>query len=225
MLSTFFCDCRIPTPLLKQLIFLARFWQNMYDNCGHDHCTRLKSEINIGPKGETDKELALWLWEVHNSVNARLMKEAAQRQNRNVTHEETLASMFPTKKMCPDCWLDENMTKWDNETVFKFLNEWYWPADLSPNPEFKSVITGQDIDGASETLPSANTKSATRSWGVYFISISCLVAFSLAVVTATHKRRERRKKFVDSRFVAKKQKGCFQTKLLKGNFLEKFNSS
>ena len=57
----------------------------MYDNCGHDHCHRLKSEITMSPADGSDSafelasELALWLWEVHNSVNARLMKEAALR--------------------------------------------------------------------------------------------------------------------------------------------------
>jgi hypothetical protein len=183
----------------------------MYDNCGRDHCTRLKSEINMGPKDGSDKELAMWLWEVHNDVNARLMKEAALRQNRNVTHEETLASMFPTKKMCPDCWLDENMTKWDNATVFKFLDEWYWPADLPPSRQFKSVISGQpgkeaDIEVSDEPLP--DTKSKTSQSKVNVIAISCLIVFSFLAVAATRKRSERRKKFVDSRFVAKKKKGC-----------------
>lgn len=187
----------------------------MFDNCGRDHCTRLKSEMNMVSKDGSDKELAMWLWEVHNDVNARLMKEAAQRQNRNVTHEETLASMFPTKKMCPDCWLDENMTKWDNATVFKFLDEWYWPADLPPSRQFKSVISGQpgkeadiDIEVADESLPSKKFKQYHSKVNV--IAISCLIVFSLFAVSATRKRRERRKKFVDSRFVAKKKKkkGC-----------------
>lgn len=183
----------------------------MYDNCGHDHCTRLKSELNMGTKDGSDKELAMWLWEVHNDVNARLMKEAAQRQNRNVTREETMASMFPTRKMCPDCWLDKNMTKWDNATVFKFLDEWYWPADLPPSKQFKSIISGQPveegagIDVTDESLPSKNSRKAHSK--VNMIAILCLITFSIFAVAATRKRRERRKKFVDSRFV-KKKKGC-----------------
>mmetsp|Transcript_14891 Transcript_14891/g.24400 ORF Transcript_14891/g.24400 Transcript_14891/m.24400 type:complete len:803 (+) Transcript_14891:59-2467(+) len=156
----------------------------MYDNCGHDHCTRLKSEINMGTNDGSDKELAMWLWEVHNDVNARLMKEAAQRQNRNVTQEETVASMFPTKKMCPDCWLNENMTKWDNATVFKFLDEWYWPADLPPSKQFKSVISGKPVEEKTETdvadeQPLPSTKSRKSYSMVNMIAISCLTLLLL----------------------------------------------
>jgi hypothetical protein len=138
------------------------------------------------------------------------MKEAAQRQNRNVTQEETLASRFPTKKMCPDCWLDDNMTKWDNATVFKFLDEWYWPSDLPPSSQFKSVISGKS-DNEADLDVTDTSSSKTRSWKMNFISTSFLIAFiSLVAVAVTRKRREKRKKFVDSRFVAKKKKGCFE---------------
>ena len=178
----------------------------MYDNCGHDHCTRLKSEINMGTNDGSDKELAMWLWDVHNDVNARLMKEAAQRQNRNVTQEETVASMFPTKKMCPDCWLNENMTKWDNATVFKFLDEWYWPADLPPSKQFKSVISGQPVEEKTDTdvadeQPLPSTKSRKSYSMVNMIAISCLIIFSLFALSATRKRRD----IIDSRFVKKKK--------------------
>ncbi|EJK49387.1 hypothetical protein THAOC_31739, partial [Thalassiosira oceanica] len=106
---------------------------NMYDGCGHGHCDRLKQEVLSVAGNDSDRmELALWLWEVHNSVNTRLMKEAATRQNREITHEENFAALFPTKRMCPGCWLDDDMTKWDNATVFDFLDGWYWPANSAP---------------------------------------------------------------------------------------------
>ena len=183
----------------------------MYDNCGHDHCTRLKSEINVDTKDGSSKELAMWLWEVHNDVNSRLMKEAAQRQNRNVTQEETLASMFPTQKMCPDCWLDENMTTWDNDTVFKFLDDWYWPTGLPPSSQFRAVISGQsdkemDIDITDEPLLSTTPRKSPLM--MHLVAISCVVVCLLLAVSATRKRRERRKKFIDSRFVKKKKGFC-----------------
>eukprot|EP00584_Thalassiosira_punctigera_P012723 CAMPEP_0172547888 /NCGR_PEP_ID=MMETSP1067-20121228/17314_1 /TAXON_ID=265564 ORGANISM="Thalassiosira punctigera, Strain Tpunct2005C2" /NCGR_SAMPLE_ID=MMETSP1067 /ASSEMBLY_ACC=CAM_ASM_000444 /LENGTH=736 /DNA_ID=CAMNT_0013335037 /DNA_START=252 /DNA_END=2462 /DNA_ORIENTATION=+ len=198
---------------------------NMYENCGHGHCDRLKSEITTGLTDGSDPsrmELALWLWEVHNSVNARLMKEAALRQNREVTPEETLASNFPTKKMCPDCWLDENMTKWDNATVFRFLDDWYWPNNEPADKQFKSVIAGAagleekipiDVDIHDDGFRGEKTvKSSTSpssSLGKGFASLFCFIVFSLLAVAAVQqKRRERRKKFIDSRFVKKKQ-GCF----------------
>ena len=191
----------------------------MYDSCGHDHCNRLKSEIAVGPIDGSDDpsrmELALWLWEVHNSVNARLMKEAAARQNREVSHEEILASKFPTLKLCPDCWLDTNMTKYDNATVFRFLDEWYWPTHEPSNAQFKSVIAGTTeeerelvVDETTDSSDKPVVKSSTiqSSFGFGFASVLCLVAFSLlAVAAAQKKQREKRKKFVDSRFVKKKK--------------------
>merc|ERR1712194_769853 len=172
--------------------------------------------MGIGPAdGPARTELALWLWEVHNSVNARLRREAAQRQNRNVTHEETLASRFP-KKMCPQCWKDDNMTQWDDARVFRFLDAWYWP-DLEPANEQFTAVSSNIAEGNMWTNAHGNfrsdaaTSSAVSSsrMGMAFASLLCLVAVSLLVVTAAIKaRRERRKKFVDSRFVKKKQ-GCF----------------
>ena len=197
----------------------------MYDNCGHDHCNRLKYEITLGSKDGSDHagiELALWLWEVHNSVNIRLMKEAAQRQNRNVTNEETLASIFPTKNLCPDCWLDLNMTKWDYQKVFQFLDEWYWPKKEPADTQFKSVVGGaletdQTLfkmaihrsfeDDSDEIMsPSFQPSFSFTCWiGFGFIS---LIAFLVVAIIEARKGNRRRKKFVDSRFVKKKQ-GCF----------------
>ncbi len=153
-------------------------------------------------------ELALWLWEVHNSVNERLMKEVAQRSNRKVTHEETLASRFPTKKLCPDCWLDENMTKWDNATVFRFLDEWFWPSCEPSDEQFRAVIAGTAdskealpvdpnvrvsgslSEGAIKTLSLAPSRLGTGS-----TSLFCYVLLLLLVIAVTQKKfRERRKR-------------------------------
>jgi len=192
----------------------------MYDGCGHDHCNRLQSEIMIGIAGgdSTRTQLALWLWEVHNSVNARLMREAALRQNRNVTLEEKLASQFPTKRMCPECWRDDNMTHWDDSRVFRFLDAWYWPDLELVNEQFTAVARGNNFverEGPKGTHSSFRDNTTTfltvpsSRMGTGFAFLSCFAAVSLFVVTwALKTRKKRRKKFVDSRFVKKKQ-GCF----------------
>ena len=55
-------------------------------------------------------------------VNVRLAREAADREERAISKEELLASKFPTKAMCPRCFLDPN-------EVFDFLQQRYWPSD------------------------------------------------------------------------------------------------
>jgi hypothetical protein len=185
----------------------------MYDGCGHDHCNRLRSENSTGSidgSDPTTMELTLWLWEVHNSVNERLMKEAAQRENRKVTHQETLASRFPTKKMCPDCWLDANMTTWDNSKVFRFLDNWFWP-DYEPSDEqFMAVIAGtaelkealpvgsdDGVGGSSSVraLKTSSLVSANRP-GTWTTSLFCGLFLLLGVLVmiqkTLHERRKRR---------------------------------
>jgi len=105
---------------------------DMYDNCGHDHCTRLITTLPFISHGMTEgkssKEAALWLWEVHNAVNIRLIGERAERDKRELSKAEKLAAKFPGKAMCQTCWLDDDMEKWDQEEVFLFLKDWYWPV-------------------------------------------------------------------------------------------------
>ena len=152
------------------------------------------------------------LSQVHNSVNTRLMKEAATRQNREITHEEKLAALFPTKKMCPGCWLDDDMTKWDNANVFDFLDEWYWPANSAPvDSQFKTIAASpamvSDRDMAARPSARRTKASSPSSGSMGALSVLCLGSLALAAFIVSRKRRERRKKFIDSRFVPKKN-GC-----------------
>lgn len=101
---------------------------NMYDTCGHDHCTRLITDVMNLDEEFASKEVALWLFEVHNAVNVRLMRESAEREERVLTKAEELASKFPSREICPKCWLDDGMEKWNREVVFDFLKDWYWPT-------------------------------------------------------------------------------------------------
>jgi len=56
----------------------------MYDNCGHNHCTRLSYDspfversqkvnfLSRSKRIEDQHEVAIWLWEVHNSGTQRI---------------------------------------------------------------------------------------------------------------------------------------------------------
>ena len=121
---------------------------DMFDNCGHDHCNRLPSESSIilGESGETGrgaelvKELPLWLFQVHNAVNVRLMGEAAARDNREVTMEERRAALFPPVEICPRCWTDVETNEYDQDAVYNFLKSWYWPKKEYIDAGFASVL-------------------------------------------------------------------------------------
>lgn len=97
-----------------------------YDECAQDRCTRLGSSLT---DVEEWKQLPLWLWEAHNSVNVRLMHEKAVREKRTTTREDEIAVTWPSREDCPMCWHADGT--WDDETIYKFLRLTYWEDDAT----------------------------------------------------------------------------------------------
>jgi len=95
-----------------------------YDACAHDRCNRL-TDTEATP--EQWIQFPVWLYETHNSVNARLLREKADRENRVATPEEEVARKWPSKPMCPNCWTESG--GWDEEIIYKFLRVEYWSED------------------------------------------------------------------------------------------------
>ena len=117
---------------------------DMYDRCGHGHCRRISDEIQrgLGASGEATqgnqvgRDLALWTWEVHNSINVLIMREVAEEEIWVVSEEDLFAGRWPKQKMCADCWTDEKtMEQYDREVVFYFFKAWYWPSFEEPRRE------------------------------------------------------------------------------------------
>ena len=92
-----------------------------YDGCGNNHCNRLKKST---PTSNNAKELALWIWESHNAVNKRLMREAARRSGRLIDPYEEDSAFWPTVKMCAKCWNEDGT--WNKDVVHAFLKKTYW---------------------------------------------------------------------------------------------------
>lgn len=96
-----------------------------YDDCAFHRCERLSMEIG---SLQDWKELPFWLFEVHNGVNSRLMKERAERENREPTQEELTAVQWPARNDCPLCWHGDG--RFDVDAVYSFLQLTYWPDEL-----------------------------------------------------------------------------------------------
>lgn len=127
-----------------------------YDSCAHDRCSRLV-ESDMTPKQWI--EFPVWLFETHNSVNARLLREKADRENRVATPEEEVARQWPSRRHCPKCWTDSG--GWDEEVVYKYLRIEYWSEDFVSN-EYRGDIGAneeeeeegvRDDDQLSMSLP------------------------------------------------------------------------
>ena len=127
-----------------------------YNDCGQNHCERLPTIMPIllvlddkykgtstataAATNDPNFELALWFNEMHNTVNVRIAKENAERNNgnshREVTDEEQLSSIFPTTNMCPNCWRPNNdsantakslIDAYNRSAMKHFLKNYYWP--------------------------------------------------------------------------------------------------
>ena len=96
-----------------------------FDSCAQDRCTRLTSDDMTAKQWV---QFPVWLFETHNAVNARLLREKADRENRVATPEEEVARKWPPERQCPKCWTETG--GWDEEIVYKFLRVEYWSEDF-----------------------------------------------------------------------------------------------
>ena len=100
-----------------------------YDDCDKNRrCARLTEETEFASDSDW-KELALWLWEVHNDVSVRLLKErhikkAAKYGTKSLQLGDEITALWPDVGGCLMCF-DEDGT-WDEPEVFRMLERTYW---------------------------------------------------------------------------------------------------
>ena len=70
--------------------------------------------------------MALWLWDAHNKVNARLIKEEASLDTADPKFPKMI---WPPKQLCSSCYRSDNQKNtepdWDKDAVFEFLTTYY----------------------------------------------------------------------------------------------------
>lgn len=156
-------------------------FKDMYERCGHNHCKRLIDTMpelsGASPKLQIEqgRELAMWFWEVHNAVSVRLMREAATRENRKATEQEKLSAVFPTLTQCPNCWLKDDMSQYDPDIVFDFLQGWYWPQVEQRNSRFTATIQRK----LRYATVMASAKEHWDSWWFIIGPVALVMAFYL----------------------------------------------
>ncbi|KAL3631385.1 Sulfhydryl oxidase 1 [Castilleja foliolosa] len=71
------------------------------------------------------RDFVLWLWDAHNKVNERLIKDEASLGTGDPQFPKT---MWPPRQICPSCYLNrkaKNPIEWDHDGVHKFLIDYY----------------------------------------------------------------------------------------------------
>mmetsp|Transcript_31117 Transcript_31117/g.51859 ORF Transcript_31117/g.51859 Transcript_31117/m.51859 type:complete len:400 (-) Transcript_31117:62-1261(-) len=122
------------------------FVQN-YDECENNRrCDRLSDNIESATVPDW-KELPLWLWEVHNEVSVRLVKERAalsfERKGvrKMVRVKDEVKAIWPNVDSCILCFNDDGT--WNEGEVFRFLERSYWP-DSEIDPKHDRLLTFED---------------------------------------------------------------------------------
>lgn len=153
-----------------------------YDNCGFQRCERLTTEIGAL---EDWKELSLWLFEVHNGVNSRLMQERAERDSRTPTQQELTAVEWPARKDCPLCWHGDG--RFDLDAVYSFLQLTYWPDDMFSSNKIGELVAAT---GNADEVHRNKDEDGIESW-VYSLVGLVLVSSVFTVVSwKAQKQRE-----------------------------------
>ncbi len=111
-----------------------------YDGCEYNGCERL---VDYAGTLEEWTEFPIWLYEFHNGVNVRLMKERAEREGRTPTPQEEIAVQWPSRKDCPTCWHDDG--RFDPTNTFIFLRLTYWPEDQF-SERMRTNLIGSEYD-------------------------------------------------------------------------------
>jgi Erv1 / Alr family len=161
-----------------------------YDACAHDRCNRL-TDTDMTPKQWI--QFPVWLYETHNSVNARLLREKTDRENRVASPEEEVARKWPPKRQCPRCWTDSG--GWDEEVVYKFLRIEYWSEDFVSEEYRNDTGVNQPFKTDDDTLPDSSFFLAIQ---LVPLAIVLLLAATWYNQNSIRARTGRHKKIDDS---------------------------
>mmetsp|Transcript_22410 Transcript_22410/g.34182 ORF Transcript_22410/g.34182 Transcript_22410/m.34182 type:complete len:177 (+) Transcript_22410:823-1353(+) len=174
----------------------------MYDKGRFNREERLTTDAS-GETIEDWKQLSLWLWEVHNDVNVRLLQEdfnVKKFKPPSIVQEQN--ARWPHSTECPKCWLDGG--GWDENQVFLFLTFHYWPKEellTKPKEELTTidakrlaVKTVRKDEELSKLRPIEGRQNDTISI-FYGVALSSLVVVLIVIISrrksrAKHQRQK-----------------------------------
>lgn len=122
-----------------------QYFLKMYDNCGFDHCRRLKQPNKLPPP-ESWNQFAIWLWEVHNDVNLKVHEAEATSKGRIFSKKEKEKSAWPSREICSDC--KNRRGRWDIDAVLNQLKKQYWPGGVQ---NFRYIVLKKKVTTDDES--------------------------------------------------------------------------
>lgn len=100
----------------------------LYDTCAFQRCRRFRPHRTQRKRQPAQKgyvEFPIWLWQVHNDINEKLMaKEAFKHHRRKATASEMERARWPPQDACTVCYRSND--KWIKDRIYEYLKEEYW---------------------------------------------------------------------------------------------------
>ncbi len=144
-------------------------FNSLYDkSCGKKkdgRCDRFNRSKHSGKRVDPRKkpnvdywqDLAIWLWEIHNSINIEVLRERKRLDNEEPTKEELANALYPSVENCPKC--RHRNGHFEKTEVYKYLKSQYWPEGVH---NFRYVV----LKSKRENLKVTKVKevSAFETW-------------------------------------------------------------
>ncbi|KAJ3670718.1 hypothetical protein LUZ60_008144 [Juncus effusus] len=137
----------------------------------YNMCLSVTSPFN------STRDLSLWLWRAHNTVNERLIKDEKALGTGDPTFPK---SIWPPRELCPSCQLSTSTPteiQWDEDKVYLFLVNYYGQTLASS----VSSDTDKLIGGQTEVLNTDDAMSGTAS----AVSVPAWAALGVALASIT----------------------------------------
>ena len=158
----------------------------MYDSCEYQRCSRLTKTTKLSGDIKAELEwraLPLWLYEAHNGVNVRLLKEKAMREKQaTITVQELIDVQYPAVEECPVCWSkpdSKGKRSWNETAVFSFLQLEYGTHDETVAAFQTRLKTFKGHDSsATKKLRETGQKQKPRLMTSSFVH-PCILSFCI----------------------------------------------
>ncbi|KAL0372688.1 UNVERIFIED_CONTAM: Sulfhydryl oxidase 2 [Sesamum calycinum] len=105
------------------------------------------------------RDFVLWLWDAHNKVNKRLMKEEASAETGDPKFPKII---WPPRQLCPSCYLNKNSKDNDNTQIHWDHDELWCPSELHWLLQSQAVHSGHSpATGVSNRRVGSRGKAGT----------------------------------------------------------------
>lgn len=150
-------------------------------SCGKhgNGCDRFKKDKYKGkridprknPNLEYWRDLSLWVWELHNSINLEVLKERKAADGQEANGADIEHVIYPSAKACPNC--KTRSGQWDKNEVYNYLKSQYWPEGVH---NFRYVVLKSKKEDLKVRKPRNVVNETT--WQTLGILVSILIIVS-----------------------------------------------